>query len=74
MRTYTFTSKSERSGTTTTTTFTAVTWPEVLLEVRTFLAGCGFYLPEGELDFVNEFEDVPFTVEDRNDVSSETTE
>lgn len=33
--------------------FEANTWSEVLEEVGPFLRGCGYILPEGELEFVD---------------------
>ena len=33
------------------------TWPDLLAEFRSFLRGCGFFMPEGEIDIVEIEED-----------------
>ena len=55
---YTLIAEDEFGGSTTTREFQADFLPDVLSEVELFLRGAGFFF-EGNLDFVNDFEDAP---------------
>lgn len=48
--------ESDADVRTTEISFHASTWPEVLEEVKPFLAGCGYFLPEGVVDVVEPVE------------------
>ena len=55
---YTLIAEDEFGGSTTTREFTADYLPDVLTEIELFLKGAGFVF-NGNLDFVNDFENEP---------------